>query len=67
MHDPQPVGVIDHLGGGRAKWVWRGHIDFSTPNDEVLDFLLPSIRRYDAAIFHLASYVPNDATGCRRA
>ena len=58
VHDPQPVGVIDHLGGGRAKWVWRGHIDFSTPNDEVLDFLLPSIRRYDAAIFHLAEYVP---------
>jgi trehalose synthase len=58
VHDPQPVGVIDYLGGGRAKWVWRGHIDFSTPNHDVLDFLLPSIRRYDAAIFHLANYVP---------
>ncbi len=58
VHDPQPVGVIDHLGGGAAKWVWRGHIDFSTPNADVLDFLLPSIRRYDAAVFHLASYVP---------
>ncbi len=58
VHDPQPAGVIDYLGGGRAKWAWRGHIDFSTPNDEVLDFLLPSIRRYDAAIFHLAEYVP---------
>jgi trehalose synthase len=58
VHDPQPVGVIDHLGGGRAKWAWRGHIDFSTPNEDVLDFLLPSIRRYDAAIFHLAEYVP---------
>jgi trehalose synthase len=57
-HDPQPIGVIDHLGGGAAKWMWRGHIDFSTPNGDVLDFLLPSIRRYDAAIFHLASYVP---------
>jgi trehalose synthase len=59
VHDPQPVGIVDYLGGGAAKWVWRGHIDFSSPNDEVLDFLLPSIRRYDAAIFHLASYVPH--------
>jgi trehalose synthase len=59
VHDPQPVGVIDHLGGGSAKWIWRGHIDFSTPNDDVLDFLLPSIRRYDAAVFHLADYVPH--------
>jgi trehalose synthase len=58
VHDPQPIGVIDHLGGGGAKWAWRGHIDFSTPNDDVLDFLLPSLRRYDAAIFHLAEYVP---------
>jgi trehalose synthase len=58
VHDPQPVGVIDYLGGGAAKWVWRGHIDFSAPNDEVLDFLLPSIRRYDACVFHLAAYVP---------
>ena len=59
VHDPQPIGVIDHLGGGSAKWAWRGHIDFSTPNEDVLDFLLPSIRRYDAAIFHLAEYVPH--------
>jgi trehalose synthase len=58
VHDPQPVGLIDHLGGGAAKWVGRGHIDFSAPNDEVLEFLLPSIRRYDAAVFHLAEYVP---------
>jgi trehalose synthase len=58
VHDPQPVGLIDYTGGGSAKWIWRGHIDFSTPNDEVLDFLLPSIRRYDAAIFHLREYVP---------
>src|SRR5207253_2211910 len=39
-------------------WIWRGHIDFSTPNQEVFDFILPSIRRYDAAIFHMREYVP---------
>ena len=58
IHDPQPVGMIDHFPGTRAKWIWRGHIDFSTPNAQVLDFLLPSIRRYDAAIFHMREYVP---------
>lgn len=58
VHDPQPVGVIEHVDRADAKWIWRGHIDFSTPNRDVLDFLLPSIRRYDAAIFHLADYVP---------
>jgi trehalose synthase len=59
VHDPQPVGMIDHFPDSRAKWIWRGHIDFSEPNQSVLEFLLPSIRRYDAAIFHLAEYVPH--------
>ena len=58
VHDPQPVGIIDHFADSRAHWIWRGHIDFSTPNTSVLNFLLPSIRRYDAAIFHMREYVP---------
>ena len=58
IHDPQPVGLIDHFPDSRARWIWRGHIDFSTPNEEVLDFLLPSLARYDATIFHLAQYAP---------
>jgi trehalose synthase len=58
VHDPQPVAMIDHFPDRRAKWVWRGHIDFSTPNWEVFDVLLPSIRRYDATIFHMREYVP---------
>jgi trehalose synthase len=58
VHDPQPVSVIDHFEGHSGKWIWRGHIDFSTPNQDVFDVLLPSIRRYDAAIFHMPEYVP---------
>src|SRR4051812_8474625 len=58
VHDPQPLAVRDHFTGSSARWIWRGHIDFSTPNPDVLDFLLPSLRRYDAAIFHMPEYVP---------
>src|SRR5213078_3207106 len=58
VHDPQPLGLIDHFPDSKAHWVWRGHIDFSAPNPEVLDFLLPSIARYDATIFHLPQYAP---------
>src|SRR6266496_4269072 len=58
VHDPQPVGMIDYVSESRARWIWRGHIDFSTPNESVFDFLLPSLRRYDAAIFHMRQYVP---------
>src|SRR5256886_4161225 len=58
VHDPQPVGMIDYFGGSSAKWIWRGHIDFSTPNWDVFNVLLPSVKRYDAAIFHMHQYVP---------
>jgi trehalose synthase len=58
IHDPQPVAMIDHFSTSHAKWIWRCHIDLSTPNEQVLDVLLPSICRYDAAIFHMREYVP---------
>jgi trehalose synthase len=58
VHDPQPVAIAAHFPGTRAKWTWRCHIDLSTPNADVLGFLLPSIARYDAAIFHMEQYVP---------
>ena len=58
VHDPQPVGLIDFVPDSRARWIWRGHIDFSTPNQAVFDVVLPSIRKYDATIFHMREYVP---------
>ena len=60
VHDPQPAATIDSYPGRRGKWIWRGHIDFSTPNTSVFDALLPSIRHYDAAVFHLREYAPED-------
>jgi len=62
VHDPQPAAMIEHFPGSEAKWIWRCHIDLSAPNRDVLDFLLPSIARHDAAIFHRHEYVPADAT-----
>jgi trehalose synthase len=61
-HDPQPAGMIDLYGDRRARWIWRCHIDLSEPNREVLDFLLPSIARHNAAIFHRPEYVPDTPT-----
>jgi trehalose synthase len=58
VHDPQPCGMIDHFAGSEAHWIWRCHIDLSTPNEQVLEFVLPSIERYEAAIFHRREYVP---------
>jgi trehalose synthase len=58
IHDPQPAAFRMFLPDSRARWVWRCHIDLSTPNPQVLDFLLPMIERYDTSVFHMAEYVP---------
>jgi trehalose synthase len=60
IHDPQPVAMIDAFPDRHAKWIWRAHIDFSTPNPDVLAALLPAIRQYDAAIFHMREDAPAD-------
>ena len=57
VHDPQPLGMVE-ARTPTARWVWRCHIDLSTPNAEVLDFLRPWIGRFDAAVFHLRDYIP---------
>src|SRR6476619_6504214 len=66
VHDPQPAAMIDHFPDSAARWIWRCHIDLSTPNLDVLNFLGPSLERYDAAIFHMKEYVPSHV-GLRQA
>jgi trehalose synthase len=60
VHDPQPAAMIDHFPGSGARWIWRCHIDLSAPNENVLGFLMPSLSRYDAAVFHRPEYVPRN-------
>jgi trehalose synthase len=58
VHDPQPAGLVTHFPASRAPWIWRCHIDLSTPNQDVLAFLAPPLAEYDATIFHRQNYVP---------
>jgi trehalose synthase len=58
VHDPQPAAMIEYVGESRARWIWRCHIDLSTPFEPVLEFLASPLRRYDASIFHIADFVP---------
>ena len=62
VHDPQPA-LLKHFTGGlspETKWIWRCHPDLSTPNREVLDYLVPHIADYDAQIYTMQEYTPPD-------
>jgi trehalose synthase len=63
VHDPQPAAIYS-LAPEKAKgWVWRCHIDVSTPNPATLERLLPYIQDYPASLFHVAAYVPSGMDG----
>jgi trehalose synthase len=59
IHDPQPAPLVS-LVERRARWIWRCHIDLTSPNPSVLALLRPYLPEYDAAIFSAESYAPRD-------
>ena len=62
-HDPQTAAIRGCFDGHPARWVWRCHIDLSTPNAEVLDHMLPFFVPYDCTVFHMSNYVPDGVDG----
>jgi len=58
IHDPQPAAMISYQRQKPGKWIWRCHIDLSSPYGEVLDFISPFVLQYDFLIFTVDRYVP---------
>ena len=56
VHDPQPLAIRAFRDGGMS-WVWRCHIDVSSPDPGVWGFLERYVRMYDAYVFHMVDYV----------
>ena len=63
VHDPQPAALHSLVPEKARSWVWRCHIDVSTPNPATLEQLLPYIVTYPASLFHVDAYVPNGLDG----
>jgi trehalose synthase len=63
VHDPQPAAMLHYSGrSGSRFWIWRCHIDTSTPYLPVRDFLKPYLLEYDAAIYTMPEYVGSGMT-----
>jgi trehalose synthase len=63
IHDPQPAAMCSLVAEKARYWVWRCHIDLSTPNAATLGRLRPYIDQYPAAVFHMPGYVPAGLDG----
>jgi trehalose synthase len=63
VHDPQPAAVKQHVPEKARQWVWRCHIDLSTPNPETIEKIVPMVHHFDDSVFHLQDYVPPALNG----
>ncbi|HEY8637760.1 MAG TPA: glycosyltransferase [Solirubrobacteraceae bacterium] len=63
VHDPQPAALYSLVPEKSRGWVWRCHIDVSTPNPATLERFLPYIRDYPQSLFHTEQYVPDGMRG----
>jgi trehalose synthase len=63
VHDPQPAALHTLVPEKSRGWVWRCHIDLSTPNPATIERLLPYLRDYPQTVFHMEQYVPAGLNG----
>ena len=54
IHDPQPAMFIDYKK--RGSWLWRCHIDISSPDSVTWYFLKNIIEKFDCAMFSVANF-----------
>lgn len=63
VHDPQPAAISSLVPDKARNWVWRCHIDLSSPNPSTLEQLLPYVNQYPASVYHMPAYVPPGIDG----
>jgi trehalose synthase len=63
VHDPQPAALHKLVPEKARGWVWRCHIDLSTPNPDTIARLLPYIQDYPQVLFHMPEYAPAGLNG----
>jgi trehalose synthase len=55
IHDPQPLPMINHYRK-TCPWIWVCHIDLSSPNPKLWNYITPYIEKYDAVVISRKDY-----------
>ncbi|MFA5064907.1 MAG: glycosyltransferase [Dehalococcoidia bacterium] len=55
VHDPQPLPMIKYYKKD-CPWIWRCHIDLSSPHEALWNRLTPYVEKYDAIILSGREY-----------
>lgn len=57
VHDPQPAAIRRFRPDVASTWIWRSHIDTSSPNMQAWRFVTEQVEDFDAAVFSLDDFV----------
>jgi trehalose synthase len=55
VHDPQPLPIINHYRK-KGPWIWRCHVDLTSPHQELWNYLASFVEKYDAVILSNKDY-----------
>jgi trehalose synthase len=55
VHDPQPLPLINYYRKN-CPWVWRCHVDLSSPNKNIWNYLAGFVEKYDVVISSSKDY-----------
>lgn len=56
IHDPQPAGLLRSLKKKGQRWIYRCHVDVSSPYPPVWEFLSAIMKEYEASVFSHPSF-----------
>ncbi len=55
VHDSQPLSLVEHRAAA-GKWIWRCHMDLSSPQRRICNLFRQYVGRYDGAVFSLPRF-----------
>jgi trehalose synthase len=56
VHDPQPLPLIRHLADRGMPWLWQCHVDLSSPDRVIWDYVRGFVEDYDLVVLSLPEY-----------
>ncbi|MBI2868873.1 MAG: glycosyltransferase [Chloroflexi bacterium] len=63
VHSHSLLALPRYLAPGTARWAWRCHLDTSSPDPGVWEFLRPFVETFRGAVFTMEQFVPRDLAG----
>ncbi len=56
IHDPQPAALLNLCPNRKGHWIWRCHIDVSSPHPKIWEYIRNLVEGYDASIFSMPQF-----------